>query len=256
RRRRLTVRTSNAVIVIAVANDAIARARRVLQSNTIDDVDAAMPILDEAGLLRHARGDGYTGATNAQHESQKFLCERKFVSADADRSNDRRHASLEKEHVRYRPVGLIEHRAKRQMDALGAIEELGVLRWLECGEQGIARSFRRCGRQGRHWNPPLPHENWKVPDGRRGRTSTQARCRKNDGAWRRLVAPDKDNGKHRQREKRGCARNGITPLHLYGIVRKILVKYMSNKTLRLYPARRTIHPAARRNESTNRLWSR
>src|SRR5438876_10936726 len=83
RRRRLTVRTSNAVIVIALANDAIARARRVLQSNAIDDVDAAMPILDEAGLLQHARGDGYTGATNAQHESQKFLCERKFVSGDA-----------------------------------------------------------------------------------------------------------------------------------------------------------------------------
>src|SRR5207253_11299432 len=89
-----------------------------------------------------------------------------------------------------------------------------------------------------------------------GTTSTQARCRKNDSAWRRLVAPGKDNGKHRQKEKPVCARNGIRPVRLYGIVRKILVKYMQNKTLRLYPARRTIHRAARGNESTNRLWSR
>src|SRR6266480_4820710 len=74
------------------------------------------------------------------------------------------------------------------MDALGAVEELGVLRWLECAEQGIARSFRRCGRQGRHWNPPTARELEVQSDGRRGHTSTQARCRKNDGAWRRLVA--------------------------------------------------------------------
>ena len=42
-----------------------------------------MPILDEAGPLQYARGDDHTGATHAQHEGQKFLCERKFISGDA-----------------------------------------------------------------------------------------------------------------------------------------------------------------------------
>ena len=54
--------------IVAGANNLIAWAGRTLEAFTIDDLDMAMRVLDEAGLLQHARCDRHARATNAEHE--------------------------------------------------------------------------------------------------------------------------------------------------------------------------------------------
>src|SRR6185437_8491259 len=68
---------------VVVSHDLVARARQLLQARAIRHRDPAPAVVNRPRGLQPARRNGYGGALNTEHLSEKFLCERKVVGADA-----------------------------------------------------------------------------------------------------------------------------------------------------------------------------
>src|SRR6185437_15379246 len=67
---------------VVVPHDPVARARQLLQACAIRHRDPAPAVVYRSRGLQPARRNGYGGALNTEHLSEKFLRERKVVRAD------------------------------------------------------------------------------------------------------------------------------------------------------------------------------